>query len=84
MDLLWYKTDNNVRNYCVMLLSNSSYLMTDKPTRITSSSATLIDQIISNDNKNDAKNGIALFDIRDTCFHISLPKFDLKQQAILL
>ena len=46
-----------------MLLSNSCKLLIDKPTRITPSSATLIDHIISNNVSSETISGIGLCDI---------------------
>ena len=48
-----------------MLLSNSCKLPIDEPTRITTSSATLIDHIISNNVSSKTIGGIGLCDISD-------------------
>ena len=48
-----------------MLFSNSCKLLIDKPIRITSSSATLIDHIISNNVFSETISGIGLSDISD-------------------
>ena len=50
----------NAFEYC-----NSCKLLIDKPTRITSSSATLIDHIISDNVTSEAISGIGLSDISD-------------------
>ena len=48
-----------------MLLSNSCKLLINKPTRITSLSATLIHHIISNNVSSETISGIGLCDISD-------------------
>ena len=48
-----------------MQLSNSCKLLIDKPTRITSSSATFIDHIISNNVSSETISGIGLSGISD-------------------
>ena len=57
--------DSKIKVYTDMLLSNSCNLLIDKPTRITFSSATLIDHIISNNVSNETISGISLCDISD-------------------
>ena len=65
IDLLKYMIDSKIKAYADMLLSNSCNLLIDKPTRITSSSATLIDHIISNNVSSEMISGIGLCDISD-------------------
>ena len=65
IDLLKYKIDSKIKAYADMLLSNSCKLLIDKPTRITSSSAILINHIISNNVSSETISGIGLCDISD-------------------
>ena len=65
IDLLKYMIDSKIKAYADMLLSNSCKLLIDKPTRITSSSATLIDHIISNNVSSETIGGVALCNISD-------------------
>ena len=65
IDLLKYMIDSKIRAYADMLLNNSCNLLIDKPTRITSSSAALIDHIISNNVSSETIRGIGLCDIFD-------------------
>ena len=48
-----------------MILSNSCKMLTDKPTRSTPTSATLLDYIVINDICNDNKSGIDICGISD-------------------
>ena len=57
--------DTKIKAYADMLLSNSCKLLTDKPTGITSSSAALIDYIISNNVSGETISGNGLSDISD-------------------
>ena len=61
-DFLKYMIDSKIKAYADMLLSNSCSLLVDKPTRITSSSATIIDHIISNNVASETISGIGLCD----------------------
>ena len=63
IDLLKYMIDSKIKAYADMLLRNSCKLLIDKPTRITSSSATLIDRIIGNNVFSETIRGIGLSDI---------------------
>ena len=65
IDLLKYMIDSKIKAYADMLLSNSCNLLIDKPTRITSSSATFIDHVISNNVSSETISGIGLCDISD-------------------
>ena len=58
-------TDNKIKNYCDMLIRNSCKILVDKPSRITSSTATLIDHIIINNLNVETKSGISICDISD-------------------
>ena len=57
--------DSKIKAYADMLLSNSCNLLIDKPTRITSSSATLTDHIISNNISSETISWIGLCDFSD-------------------
>ena len=65
IDLLKYMIDSKIKAYANMLLSNFCNLLIDKPNSITSSSATLIDHIISNNVSSETNSGIGLCKISD-------------------
>ena len=65
IDLLKYTIDSKINTYVDLLLSNSCKLLIDKPTLISSLSATLIDHIISNNVTSKAISEIGLSDISD-------------------
>ena len=65
IDLLKYMIDTKIKAYADILLSNSCKLLFDKPTRTTSSSATLIDHIIRNNISSETISGIGLCGITD-------------------
>ena len=64
INLLQYDTDNTVKNFINVLSSHSFYPTISKPTRITSYSSTLIDNILTNDFLNHSA-GILVTDISD-------------------
>ena len=64
INLLQYDTNNTVQNFIDMLSSQSFYPNINKPTRITESSATLIDNILTNDLHNHTA-GVLISDISD-------------------
>ena len=61
---LLYDADNSVHNFMNTVLSHSFYPTIDKPTRITAQSATLIDNILTNDLVNHS-TGVLITDITD-------------------
>ena len=64
INLLHYDTDIAVQTFIDTLSSQSFYPTISKPTRITDNSATLIDNIVTNDFKNHAA-GVLITDIID-------------------
>ena len=74
IDLLKHGTHNPTSEFLDPMFSNSFIPLVNKPTRITSNSATLIDNIFTNEYKNENKymTGILITDISDhyPIFHI--------------
>ena len=64
INLLHYDTDIDVQTFIDTLSSQTFYPTVSKPTRITDYSATLIDNIITNDFKNHTA-GVLITDISD-------------------
>ena len=64
INLLQYDTNITVQNFIYMLSSQSFYPTINKPTRITESSATLIDNVLTNDLHNHTA-GVVISDISD-------------------
>jgi exonuclease III len=64
IDLLQYDTHNGVRNFMDTLQSQSFYSTINKPTRITADTATVIDNILTND-FNNHHAGVLVTDISD-------------------
>ncbi len=64
INLLHLDTDSSVQLFIDTLSSHSFYPLINKPTRITDSSQTLIDNIFTNDFSNH-KTGILITDISD-------------------
>jgi exonuclease III len=64
VNLLQSDTDNAVQHFMSILDSQSCYPTINKPTRITTDSATLIDNILTNDYSNHT-GGVLITDISD-------------------
>ena len=69
IDLLKYCRHNPTKNFVNSLFSNSHLPLINRPTRITSTTATLIDNIISNSIDGKTESGILFNDISD---HLSV------------
>ena len=65
LDLLKYETDNHVRSYVDLSMEFSYRPLINKPTRITSHSATLLDHIWSNNLSETLNSGILMNDCSD-------------------
>ena len=65
VDLLKHMSNNHSQVFLNVLLSNGFYPKIDRPIRITVSSATLIDNIITNHHDSRSKSGIWLADVSD-------------------
>ena len=65
INLIKYNENNNVKFYVDMLHSRNSRNLVNKPTRVTNTSATLIDHIYSNDASNPLTPGIIASDTSD-------------------
>jgi len=74
INLLNWKTHNNTSEFANVIFSNSFLPLINRPTRVTESSATLIDNILTNshDSTNKCFSGILPTDMSDhfTIFHI--------------
>ena len=64
-NLLQYDVSPNVQNYVDTMYSSGFFPCTNKPTRVTSHSATIIDVIWTNDIEKARKNGILFSDVTD-------------------
>lgn len=79
IDLLKYNTNNGTTHFVDMLFSLGIYPLIDKPSRITDHSATLIDNIFTNELNNSITSGLLITDISDhlpvfcvcNCSHIN-------------
>ena len=65
IDLLKYNSNSATKFYVDSLTSNNCRSVIDKPTRITETSATLLDHIYTNDVSNNISSGIAVTDVSD-------------------
>ena len=66
IDLLKYNSNNKGTQHCVeMLFRLGIYLLIDKPSRITDSSATLIYHIFTNELNSNITSGLLINDISD-------------------
>ena len=64
-DLFNIDRNNNVRNFINMMQGNNLFSMINRATRVTGASATLIDNIFTNDYMNCKRNGIIYQNISD-------------------
>ena len=65
IDLLKHSSHNPTLNFVNSIFSNSHLPLINRPTRITSSTATLIDNILSNGNNLLTRSGILINDLSD-------------------
>ena len=65
LDLLKFETDSKINNFLTNFYEHNMFPLIDRPTRITSKSATLIDNIFTNVFDNKIKAGICVSDITD-------------------
>jgi hypothetical protein len=65
IDLLKYNTHNKTNDYIDNVFAKGFLPLILKPTRITQSTATLIDHIYSNDIKSNSTSGIIINDLVD-------------------
>ena len=77
IDLLKYEEHAGSAKFIDTMYSNGLYPLIDKPTRITQQSATLIDNIFTNDMTHDIICGLLINDISD-----HLPLFSISGQSI--
>ena len=67
IDLLKLSTHPDISKYFDLLLENSLFPVISKPTRISHSSTTLIDDILVKDLNSNSKSGIFLDSLSDHC-----------------
>ena len=77
IDLLKYEEHVGSAKFIDTMYSNGLYPLTDKPTRITQQSATLINNIFTNDMNHDIICGLLINDISD-----HLPVFSISGHSI--
>ena len=65
VDLLEYGSDTNTTHHVDTMFSLGLHPLIDKPTRITAYSATLIDNISTNEIDNTISSGLLINDISD-------------------
>ena len=65
LDLLCYNTDQKVTNFVNTFYANNMFPLIDRPTRITSTSATILDNIFTNVLTKRIKSGVCVTDITD-------------------
>ena len=65
LNLLRYSENNNIRFYLDQLQTVNCHNIIDKPTRITTSTFSLIDHIYTNDVIHELQPGIILSDVSD-------------------
>ena len=65
IDLLQYNRSAQVANFCNIFLAHSMYPLITRPTRTTAASATLIDNIFSNDINSITRAAVVVTDISD-------------------
>ena len=63
--MLSYENSNEVSSFLNNLYTHNIYPLTNKPTRITKESATLIDNILTSEITSTIKSGILLSDVTD-------------------
>lgn len=78
LDLLKSETQARTSDFLNILFSSSFYPLIYKPTRVTKSSATLIDNIFTNSMDNATKSGILFTDISD---HFPICHFSLSDRT---
>ena len=64
-DILKHDTVSDIRNFLNNFYDHSMYPLIDRPTRITSHSATIVDNIFTNVMDNRIKSGVCVSDITD-------------------
>ena len=80
IDLLKHESHNSTRNFLDMTYSLGPLI--DKPTRITDTSATLIDNIFTNELHHNLTSGILFNDISDHLPIFALCKFNVTRRIV--
>ena len=82
IDSLKHESHNSTRNFLDMMYSLGLYPLIDKPTRITDTSATLIDNIFTNDLHHNLTSGILFNDISDHLPIFALCEFNVTRRIV--
>ena len=81
INLLNQDMHKGTNDFIDQLYSLGLYPLIDRPSRITTSSATLIDNIFTNQSNCDTCNGLLINDISDHLPVFSISKLNLKESA---
>ena len=81
IDLLKHEHHSNTKNFLDLMYSLGLYPLIDKPTRITDISATLIDNIITNELRHNITCGILFNDISDHLPIFALCEYQIKRNT---
>ena len=73
IDLLKFSSNNKISNFVNLMYPNNFFPCIDRPTRITQHSATLLDNIITNDTSAKIRSGVFVTDITDHFLSLQLP-----------
>ena len=82
IDLLKHESHKSTRNFLDMMYSLDLYPLIDKPTRITDSSATLIDNIFTNELHHYITSGMICNDISDHLPMFALCEFNVTRRIV--
>ena len=82
IDLLKHESHNSTRNFLDMMYSLGLYPLIDKATRITDTSATLIDNIFTNELHHNLTSGILFNDISDHLPIFALCEFNVTRRIV--
>ena len=82
IDLIKYSEHKNTRCFLDSLFANGFYPLINKPTRITESTATLIDNIFTNQFSVETDNGLLVSDVSDHLPVFTICRYKLKKKNI--
>ena len=82
IDLLKHESHNSTRNFLDMMYSLGLYPLIDKPTSITDTTATLIDNIFTNELHHKLTSGILFIDISDHLPIFALCEFNVTRSIV--
>ena len=81
IDLLKHEHHSNTKNFLDLMYSLGFYPLIDKPTRITDISATLIDNIFTNELQHTITCGILFIDISDHLSIFALCEYQIRRNT---